>query len=259
MINLNGKRALVTGAGVGIGKGVAVGLAKCGADVVINYRSSEKEAESLQKEVESLGVKALTIQADVSDSEEVNSMFNIISDRFGDIDILVNNAGVQMNTNLSDYVEEDFLKIFRINLGGYFLCARAALPGMKRQGGGRIINVSSVHSKRPTNFDPGYCMTKGAIKMLTRESAIEFAKYGINVNAIEPGYIEIGKKSDAKNEIVTESMREQPKLFRFMEWYKYQGMAYPDDVAPLVCFLASEESRFVTGASIRIDGGAMLL
>ncbi len=200
----------------------------------------------------------MAIQADVTDPDQVKEMVKTGSQAFGPIHILVNNAAYQCNLPFPEYEAYHLQKIFATNLHGYITCIQAVVPGMKEMGYGRIINVSSVHAKRPTNFDPGYSMTKGAIKMLTRECALELAPYHINVNSVEYGYVDIGVKSGNPRSVITRAMKEQEHKFRWSSLC-LSGQVYgPREAAPIVAFLASEESAMVNGSSVRADTGTIL-
>ena len=252
-----GRVVLVTGAGTGIGQGVAVEMARRGASIVVNYHSSVDGARETARRVEDLGAAALVYQADVSRSGAVASMVEAAVSRFGRIDVLVNNAARQFNLGFMDYDEEHYDLLMAANLKGYWLMTRAVVPVMTAQGGGCIINIGSVHSKRPTDFDPVYAMSKGGIKMLTREAAIELAPYGIRVNAIEPGAVRVGTKSGSPRPIVPPGTP-QPTRVRKSR-FPLGRVGLPSDVGWIVAFLAAPESEFVTGAAIRADGGSMLL
>ncbi|MDD9268541.1 SDR family NAD(P)-dependent oxidoreductase [Paenibacillus sp. GCM10023248] len=245
-MNLSGKTALVTGAGTGIGKGIAVALAKRGANVAIHYNSSDTGARETQQQIDACSGQSMIVQANIAYKPEIEHMVNVVGNRFGGIDILVNNAALQLNVDFFAYMDDQFDQLMHINLKGYWQCIQAVVPQMKANGFGRIINISSVHGKRPTDFDVIYCMTKGGIHMLGRESAIELAKYGITVNTIEPGAVDVGK---------------QGKLKRGVNRKKFPmgRVGLPSDIASMACYIASEESEFMTGASIRLDGGSMLL
>lgn len=259
MTELSGKVALVTGSGKGIGRGIALGLAKCGAKVVVNYNSNKIKACQTAEDIRRMGASALLVGADVSNEADIKRMFSEIAVHYGKLDILVNNAATQPNESFAAYSEDQLKNVFYVNLRGYLLCIKYAAEYMKASGSGSIVNISSIHAKRPTGFDVGYSMTKGAIKMLTREAAIELDRYKINVNAVEPGYIEIGEKSGDSKTIITAEMENAKPLFDYMRWYKYRAVGLPEDVAPIVCFLVSDENRIITGTSVRVDGCGMLL
>lgn len=258
-LQLQDKVALVTGAGTGIGKGIAVALAQRGASVIVHYNASQSGAQDTLDQIVALGAKAVIYQADVAIKQQVTDMVDFAVSHFGKIDILVNNAAAQTNMSLMEYDDESYDQVMNVNLKGYFLCTQAVVPSMKQQGGGRIINVSSVHGKRPTDFDVVYAMTKGGIKMLTRESAVELAKYHITVNTIEPGAVYIGTKSgNPKSIMPTERVTDEHRR-RSMRKFPLGRSGLPSDIGYLTCFLASKESEWMTGAAIRADGGSMLL
>jgi glucose 1-dehydrogenase len=253
-MDLKGKTALVTGAGTGIGKGISLALAACGSKVAVNYFSSAEGAQDTKSKIEESGGEAMVIQADISDREQVNAMMKIVAAQFGRIDILVNNSAYQPNVILMDYDEKTYDRVMNTNIKGYFLCTQAVLPFMKEQRKGRIINISSVHAKRPFEADPVYAMTKGAIKMLTRESAVEFGRYGITVNAIEPGGVQVERMSGAGRR-----RRAADRKFDMHRVYPVGRMGLPSDIGHFVCYLASDESEHISGSCIRIDGGSMLI
>ncbi|WP_336772978.1 SDR family NAD(P)-dependent oxidoreductase [Paenibacillus sp. MMO-58] len=244
--NLTGKSALVTGAGTGIGKGIALELARRGAKVAIHYNSSDAGAKDTQHQIEEFGGQCVTVQADVADREQIMSMVDTAAAEHGGIDILVNNAALQLNLNWFDYTEELYDRVMNINLKGYWQCMQAVIPYMKERHFGRIINISSVHGKRPTDFDVVYCMSKGGIKMLGRESAIELARYGITVNTIAPGAVDVGK---------FKASHKEPNRKKF----PLGRVGLPADIASLACYVASDETSFMTGSTIRMDGAGMLM
>jgi len=246
MMNLAGKSALVTGAGTGIGKGIACELAKRGAKVAVHYNSSDDGARDTQQRIEEIGGQSILVQAEIADLQQIHRMVDTVAAEFGGVDILVNNAALQLNMDLFEYTEELFDRMININLKGYWQCIQAVIPYMKKKQTGRIINISSVHGKRPTDFDPVYCMTKGGVKMLGRESAVELARYGITVNTVAPGAIDVGKYKGPP---------QQPDRKKF----PLGRVGLPSDVASLVCYIASDETEFLSGASIRIDGAGMLM
>ncbi len=253
-----GKTVLVTGSGKGLGRSIAVYFASLGAHVIVHYNKNRQAAEETMDEIRACSGSAVMVQADLSSDPGIEVLSETIREA-GGVDILVNNAAVQFNTNFDEYSEENFFRIFRTNVGGYALMMTRVIPHMKQQGWGRIINISSIHAKRPTTFDPGYSMTKGAIKMLTREAAIELASYGITVNSVELGYVEVGAKSGNPQDIFTQEMLEREPLFPQKQLYTWGRKILPSDVGPVAGFLAQEESSHLTGISIRLDDGAILL
>ena len=260
-MSLTGKIALVTGAGTGIGQGVAVELARRGAKVAVSYNASDTGARETQRQIEEFGGDALLVKANVANKDEIDAMVREVAGHYGGIDILVNNAALQLNDNMA-HDDDAYDRMMNINLKGYWQCIQAVTPYMKEKQSGRIIIISSVHGKRPSDFDTVYSMTKGGIKMLGRESAIELAKYGITVNTIEPGAVFVGKqgKRDTKPfvppELAERAKREQRDI---RVKFPLGRVGLPSDVASMVSYIASDESVFMTGASIRLDGASMLL
>ncbi|MFS0723473.1 SDR family NAD(P)-dependent oxidoreductase [Paenibacillus sp. 1P07SE] len=257
-MDLTGKAALVTGAGTGIGQGIAVELARRGASVAIHYNNSRDGAEETRGRIEALGGQAIIVQGNIASREDVQRFVSETADRFGTINILVNNAALQLNLELLHHDEASYDKIMHTNLKGYWLCTQAVLPYLKKQQSGRVINLSSVHAKRPTDFDPVYAMSKGGIRMLTRESAIELGHYGITVNAIEPGAVDVGKSKHPPPILAPaagEALARDDQRLHF----PLGRVGRPEDVGHLVCFIASDASAFLSGAAIRLDGASMLL
>ncbi|WP_245855705.1 SDR family NAD(P)-dependent oxidoreductase [Paenibacillus rigui] len=240
---------MVTGAGSGIGRGTTLALAKHGVKVAVNYNSKDSDngAKETLRQLEDLGGEGMLVKADVSLRPEIEAMIQEVTERWGSIDILVNNAALQLNYTLFQHNEETYDRMMNINVKGYWQCIQAVVPHMRRNGAGRIINICSVHGKRPTDFDTVYSMTKGAVKMLVRESAIELGQYGITVNSIEPGAVRI--RPEPEESSGAELIRKFP-LGR---------TGRPHDIGSLVCFIASDEAQFLSGASIRMDGASMLL
>jgi len=256
MGNLAGKTALVTGAGTGIGQGIAIALAERGVRVAVHYNSSAEGAKETLRQIEAIGGEAFIVQANVANKAEIDRMTATVADRYGGIDILVNNAALQLNRDLLDYTPEEFDRVICVNLKGYWQCIQSSLPYMKNRPNGRVILISSVHGKRPTDFDPVYAMSKGGIKMLAREAAIELARYGITVNVIEPGAVLVART--AKQVEMTGEEREAFET-RFRKKFPLGRIGLPQDVASLVCYIASEETDYLSGAAIRLDGANMLL
>jgi NAD(P)-dependent dehydrogenase (short-subunit alcohol dehydrogenase family) len=262
-MGISGKRALVTGAGTGIGQCVAVELARKGVKVAIHYNRSDSGALETQQQISEFGGESCIVQADVSNMEQIESMMKKTAEQLGGLDILVNNAALQLNYDFFDYDENSFDRLMATNVKGYWQCMQAALPLLKESGNGRIIIMSSVHSKRPTDFDAVYTMTKGAIRMLARESAIEFAKYGIMVNVIEPGQINVGRQSARESRAIIPDS-ERAKLLKdapppITTRFPLGRVGVPTDVAKLVCFLVDDENEFLSGSAIRLDGASMLM
>ncbi|WP_020617741.1 SDR family NAD(P)-dependent oxidoreductase [Paenibacillus daejeonensis] len=256
-MDVTGKTALVTGAGTGIGQGVAIELARRGAKVAVHYNSSREGAENTRRQIEALGGEAHIVQGNIANQEEVQRFVSETADALGGLDILVNNAALQLNLSLLQHDETSFDKIMHTNLKGYWLCMQAALPHLKKRSAGRVINISSVHAKRPTDFDPVYSMSKGGIRMLTREAAIELGQHGITVNAIEPGAVDVGKQQVRPE--LPPAGGEPMERSDFRMHFPLGRAGKPQDVGHLVCFIASDASAFLSGAAIRLDGASMLL
>jgi glucose 1-dehydrogenase len=245
MIDLSGKRALVTGAGMGIGQGIAMELARQGADVAIHYAHSEKDANETASEIERLGVGHALVQGDLSRVVECERVVDEAANSLGGLDVLVNNAGVTRALDFLDTDEATYDEMFDLNMKGYFFCARRAVPLMFEAGAGSIINITSVHGYAGFPRHAAYAATKGAINAFTRELAVELADRGVRVNAIGPGLIEVPRYFDTPG-YTTEFGNTLVPSGR---------IGYPKDVAPTAAFLASDASNFVTGQVIYVDGG----
>ena len=196
MIDLSGKRALVTGAGMGIGQGIAMELARQGADVAIHYAHSEKDANETASEIERLGVGHALVQGDLSRVVECERVVDEAANSLGGLDVLVNNAGVTRALDFLDTDETTYDEMFDLNMKGYFFCARRAVPLMLEAGAGSIINITSIHGYAGFPRHTAYAATKGAINAFTRELAVELADRGVRVNAIGPGLIEVPRYFD---------------------------------------------------------------
>ncbi|MBO0952817.1 SDR family oxidoreductase [Fibrella forsythiae] len=252
---LSGQTALVTGANSGIGAGVAKSLAKAGANVVVNYVSKPEDAEAMVTELKSYGVDALAIQADVSKEEQVQAMFSQAVDQFGTVDILVNNAGLQRDAKFDEMTLAQWQLVIDVNLTGQFLCAREAIREFLRRGPrpdvsratGKIICMSSVHEIIPWAGHVNYASSKGAIKMLMQSLAQEYGDRQIRVNSICPGAIQTPINTGAWNT--------PQALNSLMTLIPYNRIGQPEDIGNLAVFLASDDSDYITGASIFIDGG----
>jgi glucose 1-dehydrogenase len=245
MIDLSGKRALVTGAGMGIGQGIAIELARQGADVAVHYAHSEKDANETASEIERLGVGHALVQGDLSRVVECERVVDEAANSLGGLDVLVNNAGVTRALDFLDTDEATYDEMFDLNMKGYFFCARRAVPLMLEAGGGSIINITSVHGYAGFPRHAAYAATKGAINAFTRELAVELADRGVRVNAIGPGLIEVPRYFDTPGYSTEFGNTLVPS----------GRIGYPKDVAPTAAFLASDASDFVTGQVIYVDGG----
>ncbi|NLM20764.1 MAG: 3-oxoacyl-[acyl-carrier-protein] reductase [Peptococcaceae bacterium] len=242
---LKDKTALVTGASRGIGRAIALALAKEGAAIVINYVSNRSLAEEVVREIEKTGGKALAIGADVSNFEEAGALVAKAKEVFGSVDILVNNAGVTKDGLIMRMTEEDFDRVLEVNLKGAFNCCRHVVPLMVKQRSGRIINITSIVGLVGNAGQANYAASKAGLVGLTKSLAKEIGSRGITVNAVAPGFIETDMTSG-----LTEKMKEAAK-----ENIALKKLGTPADVANAVCFLASEKAAYITGQVISVDGG----
>ena len=240
-----GRVALVTGGGRGIGRALAVRLAEEGANLAISYRSNDAAAGEVAEKVRGAGVEIELFKGDVSSPEDVEALFNGVSDTFGRVDILVNNAGITRDNLMMRMKEEEFDDVLRTNLKGTYLCTRAALRPMVRARWGRIVNVSSVVGLVGNAGQANYAASKAGIIGFTKSVAREVAQRGITVNAVAPGYVET-ELTGSLPEKVKEQIREQVPAGRFGE---------PEEVAEVIAFLVGEEAGYVTGQTIAVDGG----
>ena len=256
--SLKGQKALVTGASSGIGKAVAIALGQAGADVVVNYVGSEAPADEVAAVVADSGVRALAIRADVSQESEVEVMFAKMFKEFGTIDILVNNAGLQKDAPLEEMTLTQWNTVIGVNLTGQFLCAREAVREFKRRGvvkeisvsAGKIICMSSVHETIPWAGHVNYAASKGGIMMMMKSVAQEVAPHRIRVNSICPGAI--------RTPINTSAWSTPEAYESLMTLIPYKRIGEPDDIGRVAVFLASDQSDYINGASIFVDGGMTL-
>ena len=244
-MRLKEKIALVTGASRGLGKAIALHLAEEGAQIIINYAKNSEKAKEVVAAVESTGGKALAMQADVSCWQEVEKMVDSIYEKFGRIDILVNNAGVNRDELLISMEKEDWDAVINTNLGGLFHCTKAVAKYMIVQKNGRIINMSSVAGERGGRGQSNYAASKGGVNAFTRSVAMELAPKKITVNAIAPGVIETEMSS---------TVIRRAKDF-ILNSVALKRLGQPEEIAKVVAFLASEDSSYITGEVIRVDGG----
>ena len=243
-LKLAGKVALVTGAAQGIGKSVALLLARNGADVMVSDINLEK-AEETAREIESMGPKAMAIKVDVANLNDVERMVGAILEKFGKIDILVNNAGITRDKLILRMTEEDWDAVLNVNLKGTFNCTKTVIRHMARQRSGKIVSIASVVGEMGNAGQVNYSASKAGVIGLTKTIAREFAQRGINVNAIAPGYIET-----PMTEVLAEKVKEELKKLIPME-----RLGRPEDVAEAVLFLVSEESNYITGHVLNVNGG----
>jgi glucose 1-dehydrogenase len=255
---LAGQIALVTGANSGIGKAVAIGLGKAGADVIVNYVADNAAADAVVTEIEAAGSRAVAIKADVAKEAEVQAMFKQATDRFGTLHILVNNAGLQRDARFDEMTLDQWNFVIGVNLTGQFLCAREAVREFKRRGvdpriskaAGKIICMSSVHEVIPWGGHANYAASKGGVMLLMKSMAQELAPFRIRVNSVGPGAIRtpINRQAWSTPEAYAELMKLVP----------YERIGEPEDIAEAVAWLASDASDYVTGTTLFVDGGMTL-
>ena len=255
---LSGQKALVTGANSGIGRGVALGLGAAGADVVVNYVAGDEAAQAVVEQIRACGVQSYAYRADVSVEAEVSGMFQDMIKRFGTVDILVANAGLQRDAPITGMTLEQWNTVISINLTGQFLCAREAIREFLRRGvvpavssaAGKIICMSSVHQVIPWGGHVNYASSKGGIKLLMESLAQEVAPHRIRVNGIAPGAIRTP---------INRSAWETPQAYQaLMTLIPYGRIGEPEDIARAAVWLASDQSDYVVGSTLFVDGGMTL-
>ena len=244
---LDGKRAVITGGGRGIGRAAAIALARCGADVTVVSRTRE-QLEATISEVQEFGGTGVALVGDIGDPESVDSLVRELGREGGSPDILVNNAGISPVVKQTQEIErEEFAQVLGINLNGTFDLLRRLAPGMLERGSGSIINVTSIASKRALPLLAAYNASKAALDELTRTMAVEWAPSGVRVNSVAPAYIETE---------MTAAIRERAKLKRAIIRRTPIGrLGKPEEVAWAIVFLASEEASYITGHTLFVDGG----
>ena len=239
------KVVLVTGSSRGIGKATALLFAKEGAKVIVNYFNSEKEANSVVSEIKKLGSDAIAIKCDVSDEKQVKQMIETAVRKFGRVDVLVNNAGIVFDIPFAERTIEQWKRTLDVNLIGTFLCCKYAVPYMKKQKGGKIVNISStnaIDSFSPDAMD--YDASKAGIVILTRDLAKELAPE-INVNSVAPGWVDTDINKDLPKKFIKE---ETEKIYM-------KRFAKPEEIAKVILFLASDDANYITGSTLKVDGG----
>lgn len=245
MISLNDKVALVTGGSRGIGKAIALELAKRGATVIVNYNSSEEAANAVVDEIKANGGAAAAFKADVSDEEQVNALIKAATTDYGKLDILVNNAGVTRDNVIMRMKADDFDTVLHTNLRSTWLCSKAAVSAMMRKRYGRIINITSVSGIMGQSGQTNYSASKAGIIGLTKSLAREIASRNITVNAVAPGFVLTDLTKDLPEDMTS-------KLTEFIPLGRW-GEA--QEVANAVAFLASDEAAYITGHVLNVDGG----
>jgi glucose 1-dehydrogenase len=255
---LKGQKVMVTGANSGIGKAVAIGLGRAGADVVVNYVRGDDEANEVVGEIYKTGSRAYAHRADVSKEDQVQAMFQKMFSEFGTIDILINNAGLQKDAPFDEMTLEDWNLVINVNLTGQFLCAREAVKEFKRRGvvkevscaAGKIIHMSSVHEIIPWAGHVNYAASKGGVMLMMKSIAQEVAPYRIRVNSIAPGAI--------RTPINTTAWQTPEAYDALMKLVPYKRIGETDDIARAAVWLASDQADYVNGISLIVDGGMTL-
>lgn len=244
-MRLQGKNALVTGAARGIGRAIALKLAEEGANIIVNYGASLAAAEALVSELEAKGVKAVAIQGDVSKAEEAETLVEAALQQFGTVDILINNAGITRDNLLLRMKEEDWDSVMDVNLKGTFLMTKFVGKGMLKKRYGKIVNITSVVGLMGNVGQANYAASKAGVVGFTKSVAKEYASRGINVNAVAPGFIRSEMTGKLSEEVVQNYLNNIP----------LGQLGDPEDIANAVVFLCSDESRYVTGQILSVDGG----
>lgn len=249
-MNLKGKVAIVTGGNSGIGLSIILALAKQGANIVIDYVAHPEATEALAQQICALGDQAIGVKADVSKIDELKLLINTAVEKFGRVDIMVNNAGVETRTSILDTTEEQYEKVLAINLkSAFFGIQLAAQQMIKQGGGGRIINITSVHEDWPMPGNTAYCVSKGDMRMLTRTAGVELAPHKILVAGVGPGAVATPINFSTMND---------PALLKHLDDAIPLGrMAQPEEIGSVVAFLAGDGASYITATTIFADGGLM--
>jgi glucose 1-dehydrogenase len=249
-MDLRGKVALITGSSQGIGQAIAARLAQDGANIVIDYRSHSEGADETRRLVEAAGAKAAVVQADLASVDQIRYLVDSGVKAFGGIDILINNAGIEKRKDFWDVSEDEYDGVMAVNLKGVFFTTQMFVRQLQSANRpGKIINISSVHEELPFPHFTSYCMSKGGMKMMTRNLAIELASFGITVNSVAPGAIET-----PINKLL---LQDAQKMSALLANIPLNRLGQPTDVAEVVAFLASPRSNYITGTTIFVDGGLL--
>ncbi len=247
---LQGKVAIVTGGNTGIGKAVVLALAEKGASVVIDYVSNEQATEELERKIASLGEAATAVDADVSKVEDLQRMIDTAVSAYGRLDIMVNNAGIETRTSVLETTEDQYEKVLAINLKSAFFGTQLAAKQMIAQGGGgRIINMTSVHEDWPMPGNTPYCLSKGGMRMLTRTAGVELAPHNICVVGVGPGAVD--------TPINAQTVADPAALAKLNSAIPIGRLAEPEEIASVVAFLAGDGASYIAATTIFVDGGIM--
>ncbi|MFC7134862.1 MULTISPECIES: beta-ketoacyl-ACP reductase [Salinibaculum] len=244
-MSLENRTCLVTGASKGIGRGIAEELGEHGADVAVNYRSSEEEAYEVVDYIEDAGGTAVPVQADVAKIDEVEGMYEEVHDAFGNIDVLVNNAGITVDKKFENMTREDWDRVMQVNLGGVFNCTKVCFEDIRQAHEGRLINISSVVGQQGNYGQANYATTKSGLFGFTRTIALELAHEGSTANCVAPGFVKTDMLADVPDR-VKEGILERIPLDRFAE---------VEDIVSMVTFIAQKQSSYMTGQILGINGG----
>jgi glucose 1-dehydrogenase len=249
-MDLKGKAAIVTGGNSGIGKAIVLALAEQGANVCIDYVANEQATEELEKRIVALGDQAIGVDADVSKVDDLQRLVDETVKAFGRLDIMVNNAGVETRSSVLDTTEKQYDFVLDVNLKSAFFGTQVAAKQMIAQGGGgRIVNVTSVHEDWPMPGNTAYCLSKGGMRMLTRTAGVELAKHNITVIGVGPGAVDtpINKETEA----------DPAKMAKLGAAIPLGRMADPAEIASVVAFLSSDGASYITATTLFADGGIM--
>ena len=249
-MNLKDKVAIVTGGNSGIGLAIVLELARQGANIAVDYVAHREATEALEKQVVALGDRVIGVKADVSQIAELQNLFATAVKKFGRVDIMVNNAGVETRTSILDTTEEQYEKVLSINLKSAFFGTQLAAQQMIKQGGGgRIINISSVHEDWPMPGNIPYCLSKGGMRMLTRTAGVELAPHQILVVGVGPGAVATP---------INLGTMDNPALLKKLDAaIPVRRMAKPEEIASVVAFLAGDGASYITATTVFVDGGIM--